>query len=510
MHPSNLPIVAIVGRPNVGKSTLFNRITRRRFAVVHPTPGVTRDRNYAEAEYHRRRFFLVDTGGYEVDTDSTLLMQMREQTLLAVEEADAVIFLADASEPDNPTDDEIIQTLRRSGKPLFLAVNKCDSPAREAQAWSLSRLGFDTIYPISALHGHGVFDLMDDVVSALPKPLPEARNTAGPGDLIRVAIVGRQNVGKSTLLNRLLGRDRVIANEMPGTTRDAIDTYIEREGRSYCLIDTAGIRRRGRIERGIEHLCVLSSVLALRRCDVAILVLDVPRGIHQQDTHIAGFIQEEGKPCIIVLNKWDVVEKDTNTFGSYVKQVREEFNFLPHALILSVSALTGQRCHRIWELIDHCNVQAHREIQTSELNRVLQAAVQKVSPPVFHGRLLKIKYAAQTGVAPPTFTLFVNDPNLVHFSYKRYLLNRLRDAFGMEGAPIRIFFRRKSPPEGWDAVMSEIERAPRIAGERRQTPSILRDDVVMVETGDDEIMTEDTGQDLQDEKDEGQYEDDEE
>lgn len=445
--PTPLPVIALVGRPNVGKSTLFNRILGQRQAVVHPTPGVTRDRNYGQAEHKRRRFFLVDTGGFEPETNDRLLIQMREQTLLAVEEADAIIFLADVLEPDNPADDEIIHTLRRSGKPIFLAINKCDSQRREEEANFFTRFGFDRIYPVSALHGRGILDLLDDIVDALPDTSLTAADTP---EATRIAIVGRQNAGKSTLLNRLLGEERVIANPTPGTTRDSIDTYIERDGKMYCLVDTAGIRRRGRVERGIEHLSVMAAVMAIQRCDVVILVIDAKRGIDQQDTHIGGAIKDNWRPCILALNKWDTLEKDNSTYGAFIKKTQEAFNFLPHAKIEAVSALAGQRCQKLWALIDDCVEQARRKVPTADLNRVIQTATEMVTPPARGGRNLKIKYATQVASNPPTFVLFVNDPTLIHFSYERYLLNRIRAAFDFKGTPIRIIFRRKSPPQGWE------------------------------------------------------------
>ncbi len=447
-----LPVVALVGRPNVGKSTLFNRLLGLKRAVVHATPGVTRDRNYAQASYKRHEFLVVDTGGFEPESRDEMLIQMREQSLLAIEEADAIVFIADVRDPDNPADDEIVQRLRRSGKPVFLAVNKCDSPRLENEGFALARFGFERLYPLSALHGTGVLDLLDDLVEVLPE-----RVAVKDAKAIHVAIVGRQNVGKSTLLNRLIGEERVIANATPGTTRDAIDTYLEREGKRYCLIDTAGIRRRGKIERGIENLSVLSSSLAIQRCDVALLVLDAERGIHQQDTHIAGAVLVEMKPCILVLNKWDAVEKDNETYGQFIKNLKEDFNFIAYARIVTISALTGQRCDRLWEQIDFCVAQSQRKVPTADLNRVVQAAVDRVSPPAVQGRVMKIKYATQVGIRPPSFALFVNDPKLVHFSYERYLHNRLREAFDLEGTPIRVFFRRKAPPKGWEA---EVEETP--------------------------------------------------
>lgn len=435
-----LPVVALVGRPNVGKSTLFNRLTESRRAVVHPTPGTTRDRNFGIVEYKNRRFSLVDTGGYDPGNDVPFAAEIREQANIAVQEADVLVLVCEVSQIDNPIDDELAAILRKSGKPMIVAVNKAESPTLVNEAYSMTRLGFDAVVPLSALHGGGILDLLDAMFGYLPK---EKVQTPVLPDVTRVAIVGRQNVGKSTMLNRLLGEERVIASPVAGTTRDPIDTYLKRDGKTYCLIDTAGIRRRGKIEKGIEHASVLSAMISLERCDVALLIVDAERGIEAQDLHIGGFVLEAGKPCIIAINKWDRIEKENSTHGDFIKDTRDKFNFLQHALILTVSAMTGQRCSKLWSLIERCATQAAREIRTHQLNKVIHEAYRKVTPPAYRGKVLRINYAVQTGTKPPVFTLFVNDPGLVHFSYRRYLINRLREAFGFEGTPIRLRFREK-------------------------------------------------------------------
>ncbi|AXA36826.1 MAG: ribosome biogenesis GTPase Der [Candidatus Hydrogenedentota bacterium] len=439
----HLPIVAVVGRPNVGKSTLFNRITGRRKAVVLDTPGVTRDRNYHIAEWNGTRFLTVDTGGYEHEPTSELSALMREQTLLAIEEADAIILLLDSREPMHPTDDEVIELLRRTAKPVFVAVNKCDNREQRLAAISeFARLGLE-LYPISALHGHGTGDLLDAVVASLPKRTEEEE--AAEAELgIRIAVVGRPNVGKSTLVNRILGFERTIASPVPGTTRDAIDTTFRLNDKIYTLIDTAGIRRRGKIERGAENLSVLSALMSLERCDIALILVDATEGITDQDAHVAGYAVDAGCGCIIVVNKWDLVEKDETTAGAFVKALRAEWGFLKHAPVIHVSALTGQRVERLFQLVDRVYAEYTKEIETSTLNRWLQKAISHVSPPVRQGRQLKLKYVVQTGSKPPTFTFFVNDPALVHYSYERYLANQLRQEFGFEGVPVRLRFREKA------------------------------------------------------------------
>lgn len=435
-----LPIVAIVGRPNVGKSTLFNRIIGLRTAAVSPTPGMTRDRKYARTNWEGKDFLLVDTGGYEPDSQEEIFAHMREQTRLAIEEADLILFLVDVSEPLNPLDEDIVHELRTAGRPFSIVVNKCDESNRKAQAYGFSRFGTSAIYPISSLHGIGISQLLDDVAATLPAPTVVEDESGG----IRIAVVGRQNVGKSTLINRILGQQRLIAHATPGTTHDAIDTTFELEGRRYTIIDTAGIRRRGKIARGIEKLAVASSIMSLERCDIALLVLDAQSGIVQQDTHIGGYALEAGKTCILVVNKWDAIEKDAATSGAYAKILRHEFNFLPSPPILFVSALTGQRVMNILPLVDSLYASARKEIKTSQLNKAVERMLQQFPPPIRKGKALKIHYVTQTGILPPTFTLFVNDPTLMHFSYQRYFVNQLREQLGFQGVPIRLKMRRKT------------------------------------------------------------------
>lgn len=439
----NLPVVAIVGRPNVGKSTLFNRITGSKKAVVHDTPGLTRDRNYLSGEWEGREFLLVDTGGYEVETEEEIYRQMRVQTLLAVEEAHVIVFLADLFEGSNPVDDEVMQRLRKSGKPLIVAVNKCDNrERRDLAVVEFSRFGVDRVYGISALHGNGSAELMDAIIELLPKEDELADEPAAAG--IRVAVVGRPNVGKSTLVNKILGYERVIANPLPGTTRDAIDTTFELDGKIYTLIDTAGIRRRGKVEKGPEKLSVGASMFSLEKCEVALILIDAKDGLTEQDAHVAGYAVDSGCGVIVVVNKWDAVDKDHKTVDEFTVNLRDEWGFLKFAPVIFISALSGQRVEKLFSLIDAVHAEYYREIETSTLNGWLQKITKHLSPPVRSGRQLKIKYATQTGSGPPTFTFFVNDPDLVHFSYERYMLNQLRLDFGFGGVPVRMRFRQKA------------------------------------------------------------------
>jgi len=439
----NLPVVALVGRPNVGKSTLFNRITGSRKAVVHDTPGLTRDRNYLEAEWEGRDFLMVDTGGYEIETQQEIYRQMREQTLIAVEEAHVIVLLTDLDEPDNPVDDEVMQRLRKSGKPVIVAVNKCDNrPRRDMAVVEFSRFGTDRVFGISALHGNGTDSLMDAILEKLPAQDELEEDPAALG--IRVAVVGRPNVGKSTLVNKILGYERVIANPLPGTTRDAIDTTFERDGKIYTLIDTAGIRRRGKIEQGPEKLSVGASMFSLEKCEVALILIDGAEGLTEQDAHVAGYAVDSGCACIIVVNKWDAVEKDHRTADEFTQTLRDEWGFLKFAPVIYISAQTGQRVEKLFQMTDTVYQEYTREIETSVLNGWLQKITKHLSPPVRSGRQLKIKYATQTGSAPPTFTFFVNDPDLVHFSYERYMANQLRQDFGFVGVPIRMRYRQKA------------------------------------------------------------------
>lgn len=443
----HLPIVAIVGRPNVGKSTLFNRITGHKKAVVHDTPGLTRDRNYLAAEWEGREFLLVDTGGYELDTREPIYKQMREQTMMAIDEADAIIFLVNLDEPNNPTDDDIMTLLRKTDKPVLLTVNKTDNrERRNLAAIEFARFGFDHVYGVSALHGIGTDELLDGLLENLPEQSDDAEQVEGT----RIAVVGRQNVGKSTLVNRILGFERTIANPIAGTTRDAIDTTFMRNDKIYTLIDTAGIRRRGKVEKGVEKLSVLASIMSLERCDIAMILIDAEHGLTEQDAHVAGYAVDAGCGCVLVVNKWDAVaDKETNTASDFIKNLRYELGFIKHVPILTISAKTGQRVDKVFDIIDKVDEQYRREIETSTLNSFLKRATTHLSPPIRSGKQLKIKYVTQTGTRPPTFTFFVNDPKLIHFSYERYLANQMREEFGFEGVPIRLRFRQKAEDNPW-------------------------------------------------------------
>ena len=435
------PIVAIVGRPNVGKSTLFNRLVGERLAITHEVPGTTRDRLYAEAEWGGVSFILVDTAGLELRTpnsDGDLMAQVRAQAQVAIAEADVILFLVDVKDGLTAGDEEVAQVLRRTAKPVLLAVNKAESQARREEAVEFYALGLGELYPISALHGTGTGDLLDQVVSAFPVEEEEEEPEA-----IKIAIVGRPNVGKSSLLNKILGQERSIVHDVPGTTRDAIDTQLEWEGEPLVLIDTAGIRRKGRIQRGVEKYSALRALRAIDRADVVLLLLDAVEGATAQDAHIAGYILEEAKSVVVVVNKWDLVEKDTYTMQIYTQHLFTVLRFLDYVPMLFISALTGQRVDQV--LPTALRVQDARLIRvpTAELNRILQDAVARHSPPSKAGKRLKFYYATQVAVDPPTFVFFVNDPRLVHFSYERYLENQLREHYGFLGTPLRLSFRKR-------------------------------------------------------------------
>lgn len=432
------PIVAIVGRPNVGKSTLFNRLVGKRLAITDEVPGTTRDRLYAEADWGGVNFILVDTGGLELVSNDDLIAQVRAQAQTAIAEADVILFLVDVKDGLTAGDEEVARVLRRSAKPVLLAVNKGDSQVRREAAVEFYALGLGELYPISALHGTGTGDLLDQVVAAFP--VEEEREEL---EAVKIAIVGRPNVGKSSLLNKILGQERAIVHEAPGTTRDAIDTQMEWEGEPVVLIDTAGIRRKGRIQRGVEKYSVLRALRAINRADVVLLLTDAVEGATAQDAHIAGYILEEAKSVVVVVNKWDLVEKDTYTMQAYVQHICTALRFLDYVPVLFVSALTGQRVDQV--LPTALRVQEARMIRipTAELNRIVQEAVARHAPPSKAGKRLRLYYATQAAVDPPTFVFFVNDPRLVHFSYERYLENRLREHYGFLGTPLRLSFRKR-------------------------------------------------------------------
>jgi len=433
------PILAIVGRPNVGKSALFNRIARGRKAIVFDEPGVTRDRNYSDVEWDGSRFTLIDTGGFEPVSKDRIFIQMREQCQLAIEEADAILFVMDGKEGLTPSDKEIADILRRQNKPVFFVVNKIDEPKHEDRVLDFYGLGVEQLFSVSAEHRQGVGDLMDEVIKVLPKSSEEKRDE----DLTRVAVVGRPNVGKSSLINRLLGYKRVLVDESPGTTRDAIDTVLERNGKGYVLVDTAGIRRKSRISLRLEQYSIVEALRSIDRSDVALLLLDSKEGVTDQDARIGGFVHEKGKGCILLVNKWDLVKKDSDTLKEFERGVYEQLKYLAYAPILFISALTGQRVPRILDLVDQVAGQMKRRIPTAQLNKRFGRWVETNPPPLFKNRIVKLNYITQVSTGPPTFLIYTNHPEGIHFSYERYLVNQMREAFGFQGVPIRLGYRRK-------------------------------------------------------------------
>ncbi|NBJ16205.1 MAG: ribosome biogenesis GTPase Der [Dehalobacter sp. 4CP] len=435
------PVVAIVGRPNVGKSTLFNRIVGGLVAIVENTPGVTRDRLYFDAEWLGKKFTLIDTGGIEFKDETTpLSSKMKQQAEIAVDEADVIMFLVDAKSGITPDDQQIARYLRKSSKPVLLVANKVEKFTRfEAEAHEFLPLGFGDPIPVSAVHGMNTGDLLDTLVSVLPE---DAAADYDP-DVIKIAVIGRPNVGKSSIVNMLLGEERVIVSDIPGTTRDAIDTPFTYEERNYVLIDTAGIRRKKKISEVTENYSVVRSFRAVDRSDVVLMVINAIEGVTDQDKKIVGYAHEAGKGLILVINKWDLVIKDEKTINKYEKDIREELAFVLYAPTQFVSAKTGQRINKIMDLVEFVAEQTSRRISTSTLNNLLREWVHLNPPPSDKGVRLKILYATQSSVQPPTFIFFVNDPELVHFSYKRYLENQLRKNFGFEGSPIRMIMRKR-------------------------------------------------------------------
>ncbi len=434
------PFVAIVGRPNVGKSTFFNRIAGRRISIVEDTPGVTRDRIYADAEWLGHEFTLIDTGGIDPETTDVILTQMRLQAALAVDIADVILFFVDAKQGLLSADHEIADMLRRSGKPIITVVNKADSQKEEQAMYDFYALGTDNLFAISAAQGLGLGDLLDAVIQGFDKTEEQE-----PEEAVRIAIVGRPNVGKSSLVNALIGESRTIVSDIAGTTRDAIDVPFERNGMRFVLIDTAGIRKKARIEdKSIERYSVIRAFAAVRRADVVVVMIDATQGIAEQDVKVAGFVHEEGKPCVIAVNKWDAVEKDTHTVGKYNKEIASALTFMSYAQTVMISALSGQRLHKLLEALLAARENSLKRITTGLLNECVSEAIAMVEPPSDKGRRLKIYYAAQVGQAPPHIVIFVNDARLMHFSYMRYLENYIRKTFDFAGTPIRLSARNKN------------------------------------------------------------------
>ena len=439
------PLVAIVGRPNVGKSMLFNKLTGHRTSIVEDTPGVTRDRIYGDCEWCGRQFSLVDTGGIEPGTENDMLKFMRRQAEIGIELADAIIMVVDVRSGVTAADQDVATMLRKSRKPVCLAVNKCDSIGHvNPDVYEFYSLGIGDLFETSAIHGHGTGDMLDWVL----ENIPEDDSENADDDIIKVAIVGKPNVGKSSLLNRILGEERVIVSNIAGTTRDAIDSYFENETGKYCLIDTAGMRRKSKVDDIIEKYSNMRTISAIERSDVCLILIDANDGVTEQDTKIAGLVHEAGKAAIIVVNKWDAVEdKETNTMRDMERDTREGLSYMTYAPIMFLSALTGQRVDKLFPMIQEVHKQNTSRITTGALNSILADATARVQPPTDKGRRLKIYYMTQASTKPPHFVIFCNDARLFHFSYQRYLENQIREVFGLKGTPVRITIRQKGDKE---------------------------------------------------------------
>lgn len=435
-----LPIVAVVGRPNVGKSTLFNKLVGKRLSIVEDTPGVTRDRIYSECEWRSRKFMVVDTGGIEPSSDDVILSQMRRQAELAIQKADVIVFLTDLRTGVTADDYEVARMLRKSGKPIVLCVNKCDSIGEPpAEFYEFYSLGLGDPIAISAAHGHGSGDMLDEVF----KYFPENDETEYDEEYVKVAVIGKPNVGKSSLINRIAGEERVIVSDIAGTTRDATDTVVENEHGKYVFIDTAGIRRKSKVLEKIEHYSVLRAYMAVDRSDVCVIMIDATVGFTEQDSKVAGYAHEQGKACIVAINKWDSVEKTSGTMEDYANKLKEDFSFMSYVPFIFISAKTGQRVEKLFGMINDVNAQNSMRVSTGMLNDVLSYATTRVQPPSDKGRRLKIYYMTQPSTKPPTFVVFVNRADLFHFSYQRYLENQIRQTFGLTGTPVRFITRER-------------------------------------------------------------------
>lgn len=433
-------VVAVVGRPNVGKSTLFNKLTGSRMSIVDDTPGVTRDRIYGDCEWLDKKFLLVDTGGIEPDSNDVILSQMRAQAQIAVDTADVIIFVTNLRDGVVASDYEVAAMLQKSGKPIVLCVNKCDSIGEvDPEFYEFYNLGLGDPVAVSAVHGHGTGDLLDEVV----KFLPEQEEEDDDDEIINVAVIGKPNVGKSSLVNKISGAQRAIVSDIAGTTRDSTDTLVENQYGKFNFIDTAGLRRKSRVSDAIEKYSIIRARTAVERANVCVIMIDATEGFTEQDSKVAGIALEEGKACIIAVNKWDAVEKDGNTMNEYRKKLENDFSFMSYAPIIFISAKTGQRLDRLYELIAFVHSQNSMRISTGKLNEVLADATARVQPPTNKGKRLKIYYMTQASTRPPTFVFFVNNSQLFHFSYQRYLENQLRDIFGLDGTPVRFIIRER-------------------------------------------------------------------
>lgn len=439
-----MPLVAVVGRPNVGKSTFFNYLAGTRISIVDDTPGVTRDRIYAHASWRERNFSIVDTGGIEPSADDVILRSMREQAQIAIDTADVIIFMVDVKTGLTAADEAVATLLRKSRKPIVVAVNKVDQVGMTpAEVYEFYNLGLGDVFPVSSVHGLGIGDLLDDVL----KYFPESTGEEEDNEVISVAFIGKPNAGKSSLVNKILGYERTIVSDIPGTTRDSIDSYIENSYGKYNVIDTAGLRKKGRIDSGVEKYSMIRSLAAVDRSDVCVIMIDAVDNVTEQDTKVAGYAHNAGKACIIVINKWDLIEKQTKTLEEYEKGVKDSFSFMDYAPILFISAKTGQRVNKLFELINHVDEQSRLRLSTGSLNDLIARAVAIVPTPQDKGKHLKIYYATQAAIKPPVFVLFINNRELMHFSYERYLENQFRKHFGFEGTPIHFVLRPKDEKE---------------------------------------------------------------
>lgn len=434
------PVVAVVGRPNVGKSTIFNKFAGKRISIVEDTPGVTRDRIFAEVEWLNKYFTLIDTGGIEPESEDIILSQMRNQAMLAMDMAHVILFVVDGKAGMTAADKEISQLLRKTKKPVILVVNKIDNQNQYDNIYDFYELGLGTPFAISGANSMGLGDLLDEIV----ENFPEGLDTEYDEDVIRVAITGKPNAGKSSILNNILGEDRVIVSPIAGTTRDAIDTYLEKNDKKFLLIDTAGLRRKSKIYETVEKYSVIRAMSAVDRADVVLIVIDALEGVTEQDTKVAGIAHDEGKACVFIINKWDLIEKDNKTMGNYTKEIKEKFPFMMYAPILFVSAKTNQRINKILEMVEYVASEHSKRVSTSALNDVIGEAVMLNQPPSDKGKRLKIYYGSQTDIKPPKITLFINDKDLTHFSYQRYIENKIRENFGFEGTSIKFEYREKN------------------------------------------------------------------